>query len=52
MIEVTPYEGGVHIRFSKPERGLLRLSWPETNKLQADLRKLCVEAGITMRGLP
>jgi hypothetical protein len=47
MIEVALYEGGVHIRL--PNDKCTVLSWPEANKLQADLRRICVEAGITLR---
>jgi hypothetical protein len=50
MIEAAPYKDGVHIRL--PEDKCTVLTWPEANQLQADLRKLCVEAGITIRGLP
>jgi hypothetical protein len=30
-------------------RAVLTMSWPEANKLQADLRRACVAAGITLR---
>jgi hypothetical protein len=28
----------------------LRISWPEANKLQADIRQLCIAAGVTLIG--
>ena len=29
----------------------VRLSWPEANRLQAEVRQSCVNAGITLRGM-
>jgi hypothetical protein len=38
-------------RAKTPMLTRISLTWPEANKLQAELRQLCIDAGITLRGL-
>ncbi len=34
------------------EAAVMKMSWPQANQLQADLRKLLIEAGATVRDAP
>jgi hypothetical protein len=47
-VEVVP-QGNIVYLMSDGIR--FAISWPEANKLQEDLRRACVDAGITLRGL-
>lgn len=47
MIQAVRTKDGIFIGRDEP-LAVLFLSYPEANALQADLRKILVEAGITM----
>lgn len=54
VITIEPMNNLVSIRRAAPNGeyrdSTMTLTWPEANKVQAELRQACVDAGITVRG--
>jgi hypothetical protein len=44
-LHFTPTLGGVQV---EKDGSHILLTWPEANRAQAEIRQMCVEAGLTM----